>query len=224
MVINKKVLDYKSSYLFSKEEMFPRETVLQTEFNAAFQPIAVRVMSAISSAGDCYNDFIKDHPFMERDNKGFPAFFWNCLIREQLSMLPEIEWDHTNGLSRRFYIKVGNAKLFPKKIDEKYSTVNIETAIVQMYREQLTDDESDTDTVLILGYQFDETKRQIIDIVVVCRRGENIEWVTDVYDLCKSEKIRPTVVSLNVEYAAVSEPSVTPLIKPKPGLAKIKRE
>lgn len=222
MGYKKEVLGYKSNYLFPKEEMFPRETVLQSEFNDAFKPMADVVVGAMNSACGTYHDFFNDHPLMERDNKSFPAIFWNSAIREQLLKIPQLECDYLEGAYRRLFLKIGRAKLFIKKVDHKYSTSNIETAAVQMYRDQLTDDEDDKDMVLILGYQLDETERHIIDVSVICRIGDRIEWVTDVYDLCNSEQ-NNSIATLKFEHPTINEQDEVE-VTTKPNLVKVQRE
>lgn len=182
MALNQSQLSYKSNYLFPEEEMFPRLPVLKSEFESAFKPWIRDIIRAFREASKQYKEFLEQHPFALQ-RKSFSSHLWNFLITEQLGKIPGLNWDTLEGNLQRFYIKIDQTKLFVKKIDEHYNTKNIETAAVQQYREQLTNDINDKDPVLFLGYQLDDTRREIIDISIVCRKGDKLEWRIDVYKL-----------------------------------------
>lgn len=206
--------DYKGSYLFSEDEMFPRENVDQVEFNNCLAPIVVSVKDAFAKASIDFERVISSIPFKVR-NKAFIASLWNELILFRLMQIPEIEHDRLEGNRRRTYFKVGRSKVFVKKVDARYRTSNIETGQVAELREQLSTNMVDRSPVLFMGYQLDETGRHITDISVICRKGDKLEWVTDVINFNSNRRTLSTRVYITLDEEPDYNVSVKPGLKSK---------
>lgn len=189
--------------------MFPRENVDQAEFNTCLAPIVGSVVDSFATARVDFERVISSFPFEVR-NKTCIASLWNELILGRLMRAPGIEYGRIEGNRRRVYIKVGRSMVFVKKVDSRYRTSNIETGQVAELREQLSSDVNDRSPALFMGYQLDETGRHITDISIICRRGDQIEWITDVLNFNR----RSRTVSTRVYITLDDEPDYKVSVKP----------
>lgn len=206
--------DYEGSYLFSKEEMFPRESVERADFNISFAPISMKVKDAILAASVEIDNIMSIYPHFVR-NKALIASLWNDLILEKIVRTRGIESGRLQGNKRRAFFKVGRSKVFVKKVDTAYRTSNIETGQVAEFRDQLSSNANDRSPVLFLGYQLDETGRHITNASIICRRGEQLEWVTDVLNFNDAPRTFKTRVFITLDDEPDYKVSVKPGLKSK---------
>jgi len=199
---------YKSSYLFSNEEMFCRENVSQSEFEELFRPFASSVVNAIENAMTKFKVLRTEHPKGEK-SRNFKATTLNSFITEELMNEPLLEWGEITGRKQRVFIKVGKYRLFVKKVDKKLRPANLKTKTVEMYDAQMSEDNEDKIPVLYLGYQLDVNWNNIVDVSIVCRKGDLIEWFLDLSTIIEINEVH----RLNVENGMNAEVEVT--VKPK---------
>ena len=70
-------------FLFSDEEMNPRQNAVRDEVLTAFTPMASSLVTKIIEAGDNYLEFAENHP-VARQESTFPSSTLHGLIIEKL--------------------------------------------------------------------------------------------------------------------------------------------
>lgn len=198
----------KSSFLFSNEEMFCRENVSQSEFEKLFRPFSDSVLNAIENAMAKFKVLREEHPKGEK-SRNFKATTLNSFITEELMNEEMLKWGEITGRKQRVFIEIGKYRLFVKKVDKKLRPANLKTKTVEMYDAQMSEDNEDKIPVLYLGYQLDKNWNNIIDVSIVCRKGDAIEWFLDLSKLITQNEVH----RINIDNDKNTEVEVTVKIK-----------
>lgn len=172
----------KGMQLFSDEEMMPRKTMTQQEFEEYILPYSADIVDAIESA---YSESKKLCNSYSRhyQNRNFESNNLNSFVQGKISDIPYFECGEVSGNARRFYSKVGVNKLFFKKVDKFLRPSGWNTKKVQMYNEQKTTDVSDTFPITYIGYQVDKSNTSICGIYAIHMENGKKEWVSNIVDL-----------------------------------------
>ena len=133
----------KSMQLFSDEEMMPRKTMSQNEFEKCILPYSVSIVDAIESAHSETKKLCNSYP-RHYQNRNFESNNLNSFVQGKISDIPDFECGEERGNARRFYAKIGENKLFFKKVDKFLRPSGWNTQKVQMYNDQKTTEISDT--------------------------------------------------------------------------------
>lgn len=168
---------YKGSYLFSEEEMYPRKKVSQSEFEESISGVSVQIVNA------CY-DGLRECLELSLAHSGaarmrnFKPTTLNSLMNGKLME----SFKDSSGIDSdgRFYLLIGEGKLFLKKVDSGFKHKNIPTKKVGMYNNQLSCSDQDSFPITIIGYQVDESYTNIIGIYAIHYENGDISWVSDV--------------------------------------------
>lgn len=193
----------RSLFLFTDEEMNPRQDANRDEVLRAFTPLANNLVAKILEAGDCYLRYADEHAVSRRENT-FCASNMHGLIIENLS---QIEGIRIAQISKgNSILEIGSYKVWIKKLDSNgMPWVNItKSSTKRIYQKA---EGEDTLPMLILGYQLDEAER-ISHIYILYMEGSQHLWAPiDIGDIAASSQVSITTKSSG------DEPIVT--VKPK---------
>lgn len=182
------LLRCKSNSLFPDWEIMPRKSVTQSEFEKEFEPFALSVVDAVEQGWDMLSDFCRNYPVSSRKRNVKPTNL-NAFIVERLASIEGLQCGELIGRERRSYVRVGDNKLFVKKIGEHLRPSYISTKTVQMYHNQETLDFDDDLPITYLGYQTDKGWTHITGVYAVHMIGDRIEWFSDIADLAYKGQI-----------------------------------
>lgn len=102
----------RSLFLFSDEEMNPRQDANRGEVSKAFTPLANNLIAKILEAGDCYLQYADEHAVARRENT-FCASNMHGLIIEYLS---QVEGIRIVQISKgNSILEIGSYKVWIKK-------------------------------------------------------------------------------------------------------------
>lgn len=192
-----------SLFLFTDEEMNPRQDANRNEVLSAFTPIANNLVAKILEAGNCYLQYADKHAVARRENT-FCASNMHGLIIEYLSQVEGIRM--TQMSKGNSILEIGSYKVWIKKLDtNRMPWVNMtKSSTKRIYQKA---EGEDTLPMLILGYQLDEIER-ISHIYILYLEGNQHLWAPiDIGDIAASNQVSITSIS------AGDEPIVT--VKPK---------
>lgn len=190
-------------FLFSDEEINPRQNADRDEVLNTFGPMADCIVAKMLEAGDCYLAIAEQHP-VARQEHTFPSSTLHGLIIEYLT---QIEGVRRSLISKRnSFLEIGLYKVWVKKLDERnLPWVNDTKSSVKRVNQKA--DGEDVMPVLILGYQLDQTER-ISKIRLIYIEGNQHLWAPiDLGDMVATHQVMPMAVP------AADEPE----IKVKPG-------
>lgn len=192
-----------SLFLFTDEEMNPRQDANRNEVLSAFTPIANNLVAKILEAGNCYLQYADKHAVARRENT-FCASNMHGLIIEYLS---QVEGIRIAQMSKgNSILEIGSYKVWIKKLDANgMPWVNMtKSSTKRIYQKA---EGEDTLPMLILGYQLDEIEK-ISHIYILYLEGNQHLWAPiDIGDIVASNQVSITSIS------AGDEPIVT--VKPK---------
>ena len=190
-------------FLFSDEEMNPRQNADRDEVVNTFGPIADSIVAKILEAGDCYLTIAEQHP-VARQEHTFPSSTLHGLIIEYLT---QIEGVRRSLISKRnSFLEIGLYKVWVKKLDERnLPWVNDTKSSVKRVNQKADGD--DFMPVLILGYQVDKMER-ISKIQLIYIEGNQHLWAPiDLGDMVATNQV--------MHMTALAADG--PVIKVKPG-------
>ena len=197
------LLRNRSLFLFTDEEMNPRQDANRDEVLKAFTPLANSIVAKILEAGDCYLQYAEGHAIARRENT-FCASNMHGLIIENLSQVDGVRIAQiSKGNS---ILEIGSYKVWIKKLDNNgMPWVNVtKSSTKRIYQKA---EGEDTLPMLILGYQLDEIER-VSHIYILYLEGDQHLWAPiDIGDIAASNKISMTTST------SVDEPMVT--VKPE---------
>ncbi|WP_274288762.1 hypothetical protein [Prevotella corporis] len=192
-----------SLFLFTDEEMNPRQDANRDEVLRVFTPLANNLVAKILEAGNCYLQYAEGHAVARRENT-FCASNMHGLIIEHLS---QVEGVRITQISKgNSILEIGSYKVWIKKLDNNgMSWVNItKSSTKRIYQKA---EGKDTLPMLILGYQLDEVER-VSHICILYLEGDQHLWAPiDIGDIADSNQISMTKISSG------DEPMVT--VKPE---------
>lgn len=192
-----------SLFLFTDEEMNPRQDANRDEVLRVFTPLANNLVAKILEAGNCYLQYAEGHAVARRENT-FCASNMHGLIIEHLS---QVEGVRTTQISKgNSILEIGSYKVWIKKLDNNgMPWVNItKSSTKRIYQKA---EGKDTLPMLILGYQLDEIER-VSHICILYLEGDQHLWAPiDIGDIAASNQISMTKISSG------DEPMVT--VKPE---------
>lgn len=190
-------------FLFTDEEINPRQDAYRDEVLRAFTPLANNIVAKILEAGDCYLQYAEGHAIARRENT-FCASNMHGLIIEHLSKVAGIRIVQiSKGNS---ILEIGSYKVWIKKLDDNgMPWVNMtKSSTKRIYQKA---EGEDTLPMLILGYQLDEIER-VSHIYILYLEGDQHLWAPiDIGDIVASNQI-PMTTSTSGD-----EPMVT--VKPE---------
>lgn len=188
-----------SLFLFTDEEMNPRQDANRNEVLSAFTPIANNLVAKILEAGDCYLQYADKHAVARRENT-FCASNMHGLIIEYLS---QVEGIRITQISKgNSILEIGSYNVWIKKLDiNGMPWVNMtKSSTKRIYQKA---EGEDTLPMLILGYQLDEIER-ISHIYILYLEGNQHLWAPiDIGDIAASNQVSITSIP------AGDEPIVT---------------
>ena len=167
----------KGSYLFTEEEMYPRKKVSQSEFEESISGVAMQIVNA------CYDGFqeclelSKAHSGAARMRNFKPTILNSFMDEKLMESFKDSSGIDSDG---RFYLSIGEGKLFLKKVDSGFKHKNIPTKNVGMYNNQLSASDQDSSPITIIGYQVDESYTNITGVYAIHYENGDISWVSDV--------------------------------------------
>ncbi len=192
-----------SLFLFTDEEMNPRQDANRDEVLRVFTPLANNLVAKILEAGNCYLQYAEGHAVARRENT-FCASNMHGLIIEHLS---QVEGVRITQISKgNSILEIGSYKVWIKKLDNNgMPWVNItKSSTKRIYQKA---EGKDTLPMLILGYQLDEVER-VSHICILYLEGDQHLWAPiDIGDIAASNQISMTKISSG------DEPMVT--VKPE---------
>lgn len=144
-----------SLFLFTDEEMNPRQDASRDDVLKFFTPLANNIVAKILEAGDCYLQYAEGHAIARRENT-FCTSNMHGLIIEHLSQLEGVRIAQIS--KRNSILEIGSYKVWIKKLDDNgMPWVNITKSSTKRIYQKAEGD--DTLPMLILGYQLDEIER-----------------------------------------------------------------
>lgn len=190
MIKNKKEnLISKMGYLFSKEEMYPRESAIREEVINAISPLADDIVNGIIKANNSYLAFADTHAIARRQNN-FVTTTLHGLIIEQLATISSVEIQQLNN-SGNSILRIGKYLVWLKKLDDK-GMPNINKTKSSTKRINQLVDGNDTTPLLILGYTLDDIQR-INGISLSYLEGEKQLWAPiDIMQIISSKSVAIT--------------------------------
>jgi len=193
----------REQYLFSDEEMNPRQNADREEVLGVFTPLATDIVMKILEAGDCYLGIADNHP-VARQEHTFPSSVLHGLIIEYLSQINGVS--RYPFCSRNSILEIGAYKVWVKKLDGRGMPWVNETKSSVKRVNQKAEGEDDM-PVLILGYQLNQLEH-ISQIQLIYIEGDQHIWAPiDLGDIAATNQINMTPTP------APEEPKVT--IKPR---------
>ena len=197
-------------FLFSDEEMNPRQNADRNEVLNTFGPMADSIVAKMLEAGDCYLTIAEQHP-VARQEHTFPSSNLHAFIIEYLSQIEGVRL--TKFVKRNSFLEIGSYKVWVKKLDERNLPWVNDTKSSVMRANQKADGE-DVQPVLILGYQLDQAER-ISKVQLIYIEGDQHLWAPiDLGDMAATNQVMPMAVP------AADEPEV----KVKPGKKRSKEK
>lgn len=192
-----------SLFLFTDEEMNPRQDASRDDVLKFFTPLANNIVAKILEAGDCYLQYAEGHAIARRENT-FCTSNMHGLIIEHLSQLEGVRIAQIS--KRNSILEIGSYKVWIKKLDDNgMPWVNITKSSTKRIYQKAEGD--DTLPMLILGYQLDEIER-VSHIYILYLEGDQHLWAPiDIGDIAASNQI------LMTKNPSSDEPMVT--VKPE---------
>ena len=158
-------------FLFSDEEMNPRQNADRDEVLNTFGPLANSLVTKILEAGDCYLAIAEQHP-VARQEHTFPSSILHGLIIEYLTQIEGVKKSLIS--TRNSFLEIGLYKVWVKKLDERNQPwVNNTKSSIKRVNQKA--DGEDVLPVLILGYQLDLLER-ITKIQLIYIEGDQHLW------------------------------------------------
>lgn len=172
----------RSLYLFTEEEMNPRQDANRDEVLAAFTPMANGIVGKILEANNDYLRFAEAHPIARRENT-FCSSNMHGLIIESLSQIEGIRT--TGSSSGNSFLKIGDYEVWVKKLDEKgMPFVNGTKSSTKRICQKA--DGPDTLPMLILGFKLDERERLTCVHLLYLNEFQHIWTPIDLGDIAAS--------------------------------------
>lgn len=193
-------LKNRMDFLFTDEEMCPRENAERNSVIEAFNPIASQVVDCIINAGNDYQAYAENHPIARRENN-FASTMLHGLIIEKLQLIPNVHAEKI-GKTSNTILRYGSYKLWVKKLDDD-GKPNINKTKSSVKRINQRVDGTDTMPMLILGYQLDDVQR-ITNISICYIQGEKHLWAP----INIGDKVASSLVT-------ISKQTEEPLVKVK---------
>ena len=198
-----KKLRNRQTFLFSDEEMNPRQNADRNEVLNTFGPLADIIVTKMLDAGNCYLAIAEQHP-VARQEHTFPTSILHGLIIEYLTQIEGVR--RTVISKRNSFLEIGIYKVWVKKLDNR-NLPWVNDTISSVKRVNQKADGEDVMPVLILGYQLDQIER-ISKIQLVYIEGDQHLWAPiDLGDIVATNQTMPIVVPAAEEL----------VIKVKPG-------
>lgn len=193
-------LKNRMGFLFTDEEMYPRENADRNSVVEAFNPIVNQVVDCIIQAGNDYQVYAESHPVARRENN-FVSTMLHGLMIEKLQQIPDVHAEKI-GKTRNTILRYGSYKLWVKKLDnDGKPNINKTKSSVKRINQRV--DGTDTLPMLILGYQLDDVQR-ITNISICYMQGDKHLWAPiDIGD-----KVASSLVT-------ISKQTEAPLVKVK---------
>lgn len=161
----------REQFLFTDEEMNPRQNADREEVLRVFTPLTHNIVSKILEAGDCYLEIAEKYP-IARQESTFPSSLLHGLIIEKLSEIETVRL--TQPTKRNSIIEIGSYKVWVKKLDERGMPWINETKSSVKRITQKAEGEDDL-PLLILGYQLSQMER-ISQISLLYIKGDQHLW------------------------------------------------
>lgn len=200
---NISLLRNRELFLFTEEEMNPRQNANREEVLGVFAPIANNIVSKILEAGDCYLQFAEAHAMARRENN-FCSSIMHALIIENLSQMDGVRIvQPTKGNSM---LEISGYKVWIKKLDDnKQPWVNATISSTKRIYQKA--EGTDNLPMLILGYQLNDIE-VVSQIYILYLKGDDHLWAPiDIGDIAASNRISMTAAT------TVEEPIVR--VKPE---------
>ncbi len=200
---NIKNLRDKQIYLFSDEDMNPRQNADRDEVLNTFTPLAHIIVTKILEAGDCYLEIAEKHPVARLEHT-FTSSTLHALIIEKMSQIEGVH--RTIHRKRNSFLEIGSYKVWVKKLDDRNlpSVNDTKSSVKRIYQKA---EGEDIIPVLILGYQLDQIER-ISKIKLIYIEGDQYLWAPiDLGDMAASAQ------AVSISQPVTDEPEV----KVKPG-------
>jgi hypothetical protein len=177
-------------FLFTDEEMNPRNNADRDEVLATFGPMADGIVAKMLEAGDCYLAIAEQHP-VARQEHTFLSSTLHGLIIEYLTQLEGVKRSLIG--KRNSFLEIGSYKVWVKKLDERnLPWVNDTKSSVKRVNQKA--DGEDVLPVLILGYQLDYSER-MSKIQLIYIEGDQHLWAPiDLGDMAANNQVMPMVV------------------------------
>lgn len=201
MIINSiENLKNRMGFLFTDEEMCPRENADRDSVIKAFNPIASQVVDCIIQAGNDYQAYAENHSIARRENN-FVSTMLHGLMIEKLQQIPDV-YAEKIGKTGNTILRFDSYKLWVKKLDDAGKPkINKTKSSVKRINQRV--DGADTLPMLILGYQLDDVQR-ITNISICYMQGDKHLWAPiDIGDKVASS------------LASISKQTEEPLVKVK---------
>ena len=196
------LLRNRSLFLFTDEEMNPRQDANRDEVLRTFTPLANNIVAKILEAGDCYLQYAESHAIARRENT-FCASNMHGLIIEHLSQVESvriIQISKGNSI-----LEIGSYKVWIKKLDDNgMPWVNVtKSSTKRIYQKA---EGEDTLPMLILGYQLDEVER-VSHIYLLYLEGDQHLWAPiDIGDIAASNQSTMTTSTSDDELMVTVKP------------------
>lgn len=164
-------LRIREQFLFTDEEMNPRQTADREEVLNVFTPLAHSIVSKILEAGDCYLEIAERYP-IARQESTFTSSFLHGLIIEKLSQIETVRL--TQPTKRNSIVEIGSYKVWVKKLDERgLPWINETKSSVKRINQKVEGE--DNLPILILGYQLSQLEH-ISQITLLYIEGDQHLW------------------------------------------------
>lgn len=192
----------RSLFLFTEEDMNPRQDANRDEVLRVFTPLADNIVAKMLEAGDCYLQYAEEHAVARRENT-FCSSNMHGLIIEYLSRIAGVRI--TQISKGNSILEIGNYKVWIKKLDENgMPWVNVTKSSTKRIYQKAEGD--DILPMLILGYQLDEIER-ISHIYILYLEGDQHLWAPiDIGDIVASNQILMTTSSSSDELVVTVKP------------------
>ena len=192
----------RSLFLFTNEEMNPRQDANRDEVLRIFTPLANNIVAKILEAGDCYLQYAEEHAIARRENT-FCASNMHGLIIEHLSQLEGVRIAQIN--KGNSILEIGSYKVWLKKLDDNgMPWVNItKSSTKRIYQKA---EGEDTLPMLILGYQLNEIEK-VSHIYILYLEGDQHLWAPiNIGEIAASSQISMTTTTSGDEPIVTVKP------------------
>ena len=177
-------------FLFSDEEMSPRQDADRDAVLNAFSPLANSIVTKLLEAGNCYLEIADQHPIARQEHT-FQSSTLHGLIIENLS---KIEGVRRFVIKKNSFLEIGSYKVWVKKLDESnLPWVNDTKSSVKRVNQKADGD--DVMPVLILGYHLDQIERISKIQLIYIEGGQHLWAPIDLGNMAVISQEMPITVS-----------------------------
>jgi hypothetical protein len=181
---NISLLRNRELFLFTEEEMNPRQNANRDEVLNVFTPLANIIVAKILEAGDCYLQYAEEHAIARRENT-FCSSNMHGLIIEHLAQIEGVQIvQSSKGNSM---LEIAGYKVWIKKLGDngKPSVNETKSSVRRLYQKA---EGEDTLPMLILGYQLNDVER-VSHIYILYLEGDQHLWAPiDIGDMAASSQ------------------------------------